>query len=76
MRMAAAKVLADFKADREQLEDAIVALEELARTKPRRRRPPAWMIEVLNPPRGSGPRPRTPAGARRYGLDVALCSRT
>ena len=38
------KILAELKAEREQIEEAIVSLERLARGRGKRRgRPPAWM---------------------------------
>jgi hypothetical protein len=42
--MDVSKILAELKAEREQIEEAIVSLERLARGRGRRRgRPPAWM---------------------------------
>ena len=41
------KMLADLRQERDQLEEAILTLERLARGRGRRRgRPPAWMTEV------------------------------
>ena len=41
------KMLADLRQEREQIEEAIVTLERLARGRGRRRgRPPAWMTVV------------------------------
>jgi hypothetical protein len=41
------KMLADLRQEREQIEEAIVTLERLARGRGRRRgRPPAWMSAV------------------------------
>jgi len=41
------KMLADLKLEREQIEEAILTLERLARGRGRRRgRPPAWMSEI------------------------------
>lgn len=38
------KILAELKAEREQIEEAILSLERLARGRGRRRgRPPAWL---------------------------------
>lgn len=38
------KILAELKAEREQIEEAILSLERLARGRGKRRgRPPAWM---------------------------------
>ncbi len=41
------KMLTDLREEREQIEEAIVSLERLARGRGKRRgRPPAWMTEV------------------------------
>jgi hypothetical protein len=41
------KMLADLRQEREQLEEAILTLERLARGRGRRRgRPPAWMSQL------------------------------
>lgn len=41
------KMLAELRQERQQLEEAIVTLERLARGRGKRRgRPPAWMTEV------------------------------
>jgi hypothetical protein len=41
------KMLAELRQEREQLEEAILTLERLARGRGRRRgRPPAWMSEL------------------------------
>jgi hypothetical protein len=41
------KMLADLRQEREQIEEAILSLERLARGRGKRRgRPPAWMQEV------------------------------
>ncbi len=41
------KILAELRAEREQIEEAILSLERLAQGRGRRRgRPPAWMAEV------------------------------
>ncbi len=41
------KMLADLRQERDQLEEAILTLERLARGRGRRRgRPPAWMTEL------------------------------
>jgi hypothetical protein len=41
------KMLADLRQEREQLEEAILTLERLARGRGRRRgRPPAWMTTI------------------------------
>jgi DNA invertase Pin-like site-specific DNA recombinase len=41
------KILAELRQEREQIEEAIMSLERLARGRGRRRgRPPAWLNEV------------------------------
>jgi len=45
--MDVSKILAELREERQQIEEAIVSLERLARGRGRRRgRPPAWMAEV------------------------------
>lgn len=51
-----AKILAELKSEKEQLEQAIATLERLAVGRgPRRGRPPAWMAEVAPRRRGRPP---------------------
>lgn len=46
-KMDVAKILTELREEREQLEEAIMSLERLARSRGKRRgRPPAWMTEV------------------------------
>lgn len=41
------KMLTDLREEREQIEEAIISLERLARGRSKRRgRPPSWMTEV------------------------------
>jgi hypothetical protein len=50
------KILAELKAEREQIEQAILSLERLAHGRGRKRgRPPAWMAEVAAPKRRGRP---------------------
>ena len=50
------KILAELKAEREQIEEAILSLERLARGRGRRRgRPPSWMSEIGVKRRGRPP---------------------
>jgi DNA invertase Pin-like site-specific DNA recombinase len=50
------KILAELKAEREQIEEAILSLEQLARGRGRRRgRPPSWMSEMTVKRRGRPP---------------------
>jgi hypothetical protein len=54
--MDVSKILAELKAEREQIEEAIVSLERLAMGRGRRRgRPPSWMAEVAAPKRRGRP---------------------
>lgn len=49
------KILAELKSEREQLEEAIISLERLARGRGRRRgRPPAWLAQAANQPKRRG----------------------
>ena len=51
-----AKILADLKEEKAQLEQAILTLERLAAGRaPRRGRPPAWMSEAAPKRRGRPP---------------------
>ena len=55
------KMLADLRTEREQLDEAIIALERLGLGRGRRRgRPPAWMstAKKLRRPEGSKNRPK------------------
>lgn len=46
-RMDVTKMLAELRQEREQIEEAIMTLERLARGRGKRRgRPPAWMTEI------------------------------
>jgi hypothetical protein len=50
------KILTELKAEREQIEEAILSLERLAQGRGRRRgRPPSWMSEVTIKRRGRPP---------------------
>jgi DNA invertase Pin-like site-specific DNA recombinase len=45
--MDVSKMLAELRQEREQIEEAIMSLERLARGRGKRRgRPPAWMTEI------------------------------
>ena len=63
--MDVAKILSDLRAEREQIEEAILSLERLARGRGNRRgRPPAWMSEIVLPKRrGRPPGSKNKAGA-------------
>jgi hypothetical protein len=50
------KMLADLRQEREQIEEAILSLERLARGRGRRRgRPPAWLSQIETPKRRGRP---------------------
>jgi hypothetical protein len=50
------KILVELKSEREQIEEAIVSLERLARGRGRRRgRPPSWMADATAPKRRGRP---------------------
>ena len=54
--MDVSKILAELKAERAQIEEAIVSLERLAMGRGKRRgRPPAWMSDALPNRRGRPP---------------------
>lgn len=54
--MDVAKILAELRQEREQIEEAILSLERLARGRGRRRgRPPSWMTEITTKRRGRPP---------------------
>ena len=54
--MDVSKILAELKAEREQIEEAIVSLERLARGRGRGPgRPPNWMADVTPKRRGRPP---------------------
>ncbi len=60
------KMLADLRQEREQIEEAIITLERLARGRGRRRgRPPTWMAEAKRRgrPPGSKNKPKEAVGA-------------
>ena len=56
------KILEELRREREQLEEAILSLERLARGRGRRRgRPPAWMMEAKKRGRPAGSKNKAPA---------------
>jgi hypothetical protein len=58
------KILEELRQEREQLEEAILSLERLARGRGRRRgRPPSWMVEAKKRGRPVGSKNK-PAGAK------------
>ena len=64
--MDVAKILADLRQEREQLEEAILSLERLALGRGRRRgRPPAWMSEAKRRGRPPGSKNKTSSAAAK-----------
>jgi hypothetical protein len=62
--MDVSKILAELRQEREQLEEAIMSLERLARGRGKRRgRPPAWMSEAKKRGRPPGSKNRSPKTA-------------
>lgn len=53
--MDVARILAELREQREQIDQAILSLQRLAGNSPKRGRPPAWMAEVQNKKRGRPP---------------------
>ncbi len=65
--MDVAKILAELRQERELIEDAIISLERLARSRGKRRgRPPAWLAMAkkrtrATPTKAKAPQPKQPA---------------
>jgi hypothetical protein len=58
------KMLAELRQEREQIEEAILTLERLARGRGRRRgRPPAWMAAIKRRGRPPGSKNKAKEGA-------------
>jgi len=54
--MDVSKILTELREERQQIEEAILSLEQLARGRGRRRgRPPSWMSEITAKRRGRPP---------------------
>ena len=54
--MDVAKILGELRQEREQIEEAILSLERLAKGRGRRRgRPPSWMTEITGKKKGRPP---------------------
>ena len=54
--MDVSKILSELRDERQQIEEAILSLERLARGRGRRRgRPPSWMSEITAKRRGRPP---------------------
>ena len=59
------KMLAELRQEREQIEEAIMSLERLARGRGKRRgRPPAWMTEMKRRGRPPGSKNKPKAEAK------------
>jgi hypothetical protein len=59
------KILADLRQERDQLEEAILSLERLARGRGKRRgRPPAWMTVTKKRGRPPGSKNKTQAASK------------
>jgi hypothetical protein len=66
--MDVSKILTELKAERQQIEEAIVSLERLALGRGRRRgRPPSWMSEVTTTKR----RGRPPGSRNKVQAEIA-----
>ena len=61
------KILVDLREERQQIEEAIITLERLARGRGRRRgRPPAWLSAALNRRRGRPPGSKVGRGLAKH----------
>jgi len=59
------KILAELRQEREQIEEAIITLERLARGRGKRRgRPPAWMTALKKRGRPPGSKNKATASAK------------
>jgi hypothetical protein len=73
--MDVAKILADLRQERDQLEEAIVSLERLATGRgPRRGRPPAWMSEARRRGRPPGSKNKVPATPKAQPSQVKIAT--
>jgi hypothetical protein len=72
--MDVSKILVELREERQQIEEAIISLERLARARgPRRGRPPAWASEITPRRRGRPPGSKNKvAGAVAAAKDVAV----
>jgi hypothetical protein len=65
------KILVDLRQEREQIEEAILSLERLARGRGRRRgRPPTWMTEITAKRRGRPPGSKNKPSTKAAGSAV------
>jgi len=66
--MDVSKILEELRQEREQLEEAILSLERLARGRGRRRgRPPSWMVDAKKRGRPVGSKNKTTNGKAMSG---------
>jgi hypothetical protein len=66
------KILVDLRQEREQIEEAILSLERLARGRGRRRgRPPTWMTEITAKRRGRPPGSKNKTAPKATGTAVS-----
>jgi hypothetical protein len=66
------KILADLRQEREQIEEAILSLERLARGRGRRRgRPPMWMTEITAKRRGRPPGSKNKQSTKAAGAAIS-----
>jgi hypothetical protein len=66
------KILDELRQEREQLEEAILSLERLARGRGRRRgRPPSWMVEAKKRGRPVGSKNKTTSSPQKAATAAA-----
>ncbi len=66
--MDVAKILVELRQEREQIEEAIISLERLARGRGKRRgRPPAWLSEARKRGRPPGSKNKSSSAAKSAG---------
>jgi len=66
--MDVSKILAELRLEREQIEEAIISLERLARGRGRRRgRPPAWLLEARKRTRATSGKGQSPGSGKSAG---------
>jgi len=67
------KMLAELRQEREQIEEAIMTLERLARGRGRRRgRPPSWMTEIKRRGRPPGSKNKPKPEAKAVASKIAI----
>ena len=69
--MDVSKILAELREERQQIEEAIVSLERLARGRGRRRgRPPAWLAAAGEPAVETAKRRGRPPGSKNKTVET------